>query len=244
MQGNKGGSGIFADISPSLNGMHGHDVHAIAAPLSAGNNANSNAAGRRREDDENLVALQSKGYNHLHASTQEANAREVLRLLQKEVGAEAFAEWGSRILDSLPSKEVLRQALYGAGVRCKADEARPRMDDGSLPRTETVSAGPVRSLWEYALRSPSQRLELAEQLAKQLRASVSQLPHERTQMQVRRLTPIECERLMGFPDNFTLVPYRNKPAADGPRYKALGNSMAVPVMRWLGERIQMVEDLA
>jgi DNA (cytosine-5)-methyltransferase 1 len=60
---------------------------------------------------------------------------------------------------------------------------------------------------------------------------------------VRRLTPIECERLQGFPDDYTLVPHRNKPAADGPRYKALGNSMAVPVMRWIGERIQMVENL-
>lgn len=63
---------------------------------------------------------------------------------------------------------------------------------------------------------------------------------------VRRLTPVECERLQGFPDNFTAVPWRGKPAdqcPDGPRYKALGNSMAVPVMRWIGERIQMVESL-
>jgi DNA (cytosine-5)-methyltransferase 1 len=58
--------------------------------------------------------------------------------------------------------------------------------------------------------------------------------------QVRRLTPTECERLQGFPDDHTLIPWRNKPAdqcPDGPRYKALGNSMAVPVMRWIGERI-------
>ena len=54
---------------------------------------------------------------------------------------------------------------------------------------------------------------------------------------VRRLTPRECERLQGFPDGYTDVPYRGKPAADGPRYRALGNSMAVPVMRWIGERI-------
>jgi DNA (cytosine-5)-methyltransferase 1 len=60
---------------------------------------------------------------------------------------------------------------------------------------------------------------------------------------VRRLTPKECERLQGFPDDWTLVPYRNKPAADGPRYKALGNSMAVPVMRWIGERIAKVDQL-
>lgn len=60
---------------------------------------------------------------------------------------------------------------------------------------------------------------------------------------VRRLTPRECERLQGFPDDFTLVNYRGKPAADGPRYKALGNSMAVPVVRWLGERIRLVDTI-
>jgi len=64
-----------------------------------------------------------------------------------------------------------------------------------------------------------------------------------TQSAVRRLTPRECERLQGFPDDYTLTPHRNKPMADGPRYKALGNSMAVPVMHWIGKRIQMVEDL-
>ena len=61
------------------------------------------------------------------------------------------------------------------------------------------------------------------------------------QEQVRRLTPRECERLQGFPDDWTLVPYRKKPAADGPRYRALGNSFAVPVIRWLGDRIAIVD---
>ncbi|MBV7389008.1 DNA cytosine methyltransferase [Pasteurellaceae bacterium TAE3-ERU1] len=57
---------------------------------------------------------------------------------------------------------------------------------------------------------------------------------------VRKLTPVECERLQGFPDDWTKVPYRNKPAEncpDSPRYKAIGNSMAVPVMRWIGNRV-------
>jgi DNA (cytosine-5)-methyltransferase 1 len=61
---------------------------------------------------------------------------------------------------------------------------------------------------------------------------------------VRRLTPVECERLQGFPDNYTLIPYRGKSASvcpDGPRYKALGNSMAVNCMEWLGERIAAEE---
>ena len=86
-------------------------------------------------------------------------------------------------------------------------------------------------------------------------------------MKVRRLTPVECERLQGFPDNYTKIewyeccrikfplelgkygcvncegekPARLRTAADGPRYKALGNSMAVPVMRWIGERIALVD---
>ena len=60
-------------------------------------------------------------------------------------------------------------------------------------------------------------------------------------MQVRRLTPRECERLQGLPDDWTLIPWRGKPAAecpDGPRYKGIGNGQTVNVMRWLAERIK------
>ena len=62
-------------------------------------------------------------------------------------------------------------------------------------------------------------------------------------MRVRRLTPIECERLQGFPDNYTNIAWRKKPESpDGVRYKALGNSMAVPVMSWIGHRIKTIEE--
>ena len=61
---------------------------------------------------------------------------------------------------------------------------------------------------------------------------------------VRRLMPVECERLQGFPDGWTDVPYKGKEhPPDGARYKALGNSMAVPVMRWIGERMQVVDEI-
>ena len=63
-------------------------------------------------------------------------------------------------------------------------------------------------------------------------------------MSVRRLTPTECERLQGFPDGWTAIPWKRKPVSecpDGPRYRALGNSMAVNVMRWIGRRIELVE---
>jgi DNA (cytosine-5)-methyltransferase 1 len=65
-----------------------------------------------------------------------------------------------------------------------------------------------------------------------------------TPMAVRRLTPVECERLQGFPDNWSRISWKGKPedqCPDGPRYKACGNSMAVPVMRWIGERIAAVD---
>lgn len=64
------------------------------------------------------------------------------------------------------------------------------------------------------------------------------------QMAVRRLTPRECERLQGFPDDYTAITFRGKPAADGPRYKAIGNSMAVPVIEWIGRRMDLVDELS
>lgn len=64
-------------------------------------------------------------------------------------------------------------------------------------------------------------------------------------MQVRRLTPVECARLQGFPDDYLDITFRGKPAADGPKYRALGNSWAVPKFRWVGQRIHeaLMEDL-
>jgi DNA (cytosine-5)-methyltransferase 1 len=63
------------------------------------------------------------------------------------------------------------------------------------------------------------------------------------QKKVRKLTCKETERLQGFPDNYTDIQLKGKPTPDGPRYKALGNSMAVPVMKWIGERINLVENI-
>jgi DNA (cytosine-5)-methyltransferase 1 len=79
-------------------------------------------------------------------------------------------------------------------------------------------------------RSP-QSSEVTQQVYSVLQAS----------MAVRRLSPKECERLQGFPDNYTDIKPKGKATPDGPRYKALGNSMAVPVMAWIGKRIQEVD---
>lgn len=92
--------------------------------------------------------------------------------------------------------------------------------------------------------SKAQGVGYAEEQSPTLRAGCDNYGVLQT-MAIRRLTPKECERLQGFPDDWTKIPYRNKPAdqcPDGPRYKACGNSMAVPVMRWIGTRIQMIEN--
>lgn len=67
------------------------------------------------------------------------------------------------------------------------------------------------------------------------------LPAIRHGMQVRRLTPSECEALQGLPRGWTLVPYKGKPASDSPRYRAIGNGWAVPVVKWIFERLDAVE---
>ena len=86
--------------------------------------------------------------------------------------------------------------------------------------------------------------EVTNDRAGSLSASLPQSQAVAHNWTVRRLMPVECERLQGFPDGYTDVPYRGKPkSADGPRYKAIGNSMAVNVMRWIGRRISMVEEL-
>lgn len=103
-------------------------------------------------------------------------------------------------------------------------------------------------------KTPAVAFDLAQITSKTNRTKVSpDLPastmnaagqmHVAQPWAVRRLTPTECERLQGFPDGWTDVPHRGKPAADGPRYKALGNSMAVNVMRWIGRRIALVDSI-
>lgn len=90
--------------------------------------------------------------------------------------------------------------------------------------------------------------ELGDEVQNCLRASSGggDKPHVLTAMQVRRMTPTEAERLQGFPDGYTAIPWRKKPASecpDGPRYKSLGNSWAVNCARWIGERIEAVETI-
>jgi hypothetical protein len=108
----------------------------------------------------------------------------------------------------------------------------------------TDLAAPGVTAFQERGRADGREIDLSPELAYALLApsggSRSQERNVQVGMAVRRLTPRECERLQAFPDDYSLITYRGKPAADGPRYKALGNSMCVNNMRWIGERIEAV----
>ena len=125
----------------------------------------------------------------------------------------------------IPSPPAVAHALRGEGFDAS--------EDGTGRGTPLVPVAPTLTAHNDPSRSP-QSSEVTQQVAAVHAAS----------MTVRRLTPRECERLQAFPDDYTLIPWRRKPAdecPDGPRYKALGNSMAVNCMAWIGERIAAIE---
>ena len=110
----------------------------------------------------------------------------------------------------------------------------------------TMLAGSAPPAVAFAQNTRDEVREMPYSGALAANPGMKQTSYVRQGMAVRRLTPTECERLQGFPDSYTQIPWRGKEpenCPDGPRYKALGNSMAVPVMRWIGERIQAVEAL-
>ena len=114
-----------------------------------------------------------------------------------------------------------------------------------LPYERPQSKRLLHDLWEADERVGILRQALSK-IQDSRKSFVGESESTQRPYAIRRLTPFETEILQGFPRGWTRIPYRNKPAEqcpDGPRYKACGNSMAVPVMRWIGQRIQMVEDV-
>lgn len=132
--------------------------------------------------------------------------------------------------DWRPAAEVLFERESLQGDIAQGGEARkeaPGAVEGSVVYAPRIVAQAMSSKWSKGTSGPAG--DEHHNLVVDRRG-------------VRRLTPRECERLQGFPDDYTLVPWRGKPVADNARYKALGNAMPVPVMRWIGRRIQEQED--
>jgi DNA (cytosine-5)-methyltransferase 1 len=137
-------------------------------------------------------------------------------------------------------------AAYPVGVAIE-DPVPPLMARSSRGGAQTLSPGHQTDGHMVAVAQPigwSEELTASVDLAGTIQRGGSGGRHDgvmQTNMAVRRLTPVECERLQGFPDGYTQIPWRKKPASDcpdGPRYKTLGNSWAVPCVSWIGQRIR------
>jgi DNA (cytosine-5)-methyltransferase 1 len=126
-----------------------------------------------------------------------------------------------------------------------SEECAPTLRGMGHRDSHPNGGGQVAVAFTERTRSDGRNLETSEECAYALTNPGSGgRTHSRQLMQgmaVRRLTPTECERLQGMPDGHTAITYRGKPAADGPLYRAIGNSMAVPVIRWIGKRIHESE---
>jgi DNA (cytosine-5)-methyltransferase 1 len=135
-----------------------------------------------------------------------------------------------------------RELLFEQGPSPEAPAARPR---GAGQPAPDAQAGVGKRAYAVAFRGREngEEAEVGDEVSNCLRASQGGgdkafVLIEGTPPVVRQLTPLECERLMGMPDGWTQVPFRGKPASDAVRYKAIGNSIAVPDVRWIGKRIR------
>ena len=148
----------------------------------------------------------------------------------KGTGGPAGDEHYNLVVDGpVPSSEIAHEIC--------ANEQRTYTNEGSVFQLRNVVAQPMpfdeQQITHPENRSNPQPGDPSPTLTKNARP-----PSVATDMVVRRLTVVECSRLQGFPDDFLDVLYRGRPAADSPKYKALGNSFATPVVRWIGEQIE------
>ena len=151
---------------------------------------------------------------------------------QSEASTTTMVAFANRTRDGIKVPEVMKDGVVPA--LCNPG------DGGRSDAVNVVVQRPTAFTTEQTPKFSSDR---ALTITKQSPSGGGQPQCVMASMSVRRLTPRECERLQGFPDDYTAIEHRKKPAADGPRYKALGNSMAVPVMRWIGERIAKCDKL-
>jgi DNA (cytosine-5)-methyltransferase 1 len=175
-----------------------------------------------------------------HPSPREQAGQEVAKCLTSRVGSANDALTETFVTEQEKVNAIT--ASYGTGG--PDWETKPLVFGAQNSSTQSLSASTEVSPTLDKSKTPAVAHTLQTQCGEVTEDGTGRgAPLWPERATVRRLTPVECERLQGFPDGYTNITYRNKPAADGPRYKALGNSMAVPVMRWIGERINMVEQL-
>ncbi len=216
------GIGKNGDPFPTLGA---HDIHAVAHSLRA-----QSQSSHRADTETYVTHTLSARYD----SSEDGCGRGT-PLVVDTLTSNGDAHSGFR--DEKWLVPMAFQAQASVTQSMNLSEQSPSLDKSKIPAVAAFKSGQG---------SKAGSIGYEEEISPTLGAADSgtnRTPALLSGMAVRRLMPVECEKLQGFPPEYTLVPYRGKPAADGPRYKALGNSMAVPCMYWLGQRIQMVEEI-
>jgi len=220
------GLGVGEDGDPQ-NTLSSSHHHAVAFTQNdGGRDATLNTSPTLRSGGDGGIPQSAVAYAAAFKSGQGAKSRSI-----------GYSEKVSPTLPSNAGGNTAPAVAYSVMPMNSGKDYKARETDVAQP---IMAGGPVggNQGGDYIVDSAMGRPQASE-VTQQIAVAFTQ-----NVMQVRRLTPKECERLQGFPDDFTKIPYRKKSAddcPDGPRYKALGNSMAVPVMRWIGERINQAD---
>jgi len=221
----QGGHLIAADLAPEIVGQ------AMSAKWAKG------TAGPAGDEHHNLIscqvthALRGEGFD----ASEDGTGR------GWQCGATRSLEMSENFSPALIKSQTPAIAFSSKDHGADAGETSPTLRAGGHSKSHANAGVPPAVAFDLRGREGGAQFEGPHDSVNIRAASGGSSRSYVASTAVRRLTPRECERLQGFPDDWTLVPHRGKPAADGPRYKALGNSMAVPCMRWIGERIAAVE---
>jgi DNA (cytosine-5)-methyltransferase 1 len=231
----QGGAEIGFDRGPTLTCNHEAPIAAYPTPVHCRDLAQTITSNYGKQVDNSDTAL---GPNIVAFSSKDYGADACLDLsptLRAGGHADSHANSG------VPPAVAFMADDYRDGTFEACDTARPLTTSADRSRAAPLAVQAVRAVPHTdimpTMNCGGGHAASHNQVSGQMRDAYM-VPT--TSMQVRRLTPIECERLQGFPDNYTAIPWCKKPARecpDGPRYKALGNSWAVPNVRWIGRRI-------
>jgi DNA (cytosine-5)-methyltransferase 1 len=164
-----------------------------------------------------------------------------------EFGVSHYDNAGTLRAGRIPEHQMVMQPIPfdTTQITSKANYSKPESGDPCHPLAAGAHPPAIVGAFKPGQSAQAHSIGYENEMAPTLEAGSggNNKPAVHHGMAVRRLTPVECERLQGFPDNYTDIQPKGKATPDGPRYKALGNSMAVPVMAWIGKRIQEVEQM-
>jgi DNA (cytosine-5)-methyltransferase 1 len=261
----KGGGGLGIDcdgglvpsIAPSVtsrlgDGGYGHDFDCNGGLVAGTLSANGKAAGSATQQDaENglLVAhaLRADGFDASEDGTGRGTPLVPVAIQERaacenpDAGPDGAGFKQDGLAYTLEARSVPQAVAFDTTqITSKTNRCNPQAGDPCHPIAAQGHPPAIAFGLDSQLNGDE---ELIGPLTIGSRSGGGQPARVATQWAVRRITVTEAERLQGFSDGYTAVPYRGKMAADGPKYKALGNSMAVPCMRWIGERIQAVEEM-